>query len=144
MTARRGAGRSVGADRATAGEKQRSAIFARTADLFDHSEVPLGAWPNPESLEGRFLARLMRGGEITSRDWLLDVHSMRLATEAHQLRGLGWSVKTKRVTVTTADRGRAANIAAYSLNESQRKAAAESVQGRAFLAVVAKIERGSA
>lgn len=125
----------------TAEDKTRTAIFARTADLFDACEVPLGVWPSPETLEGRFLARLMRGGEITSRDWLADVHSMRLATEAHQLRELGWSVLSRLVPVTTADRGRQARVASYRLDERQREAAAESVQGRAFLAAVAEIER---
>jgi len=142
MNRERGAAGRRQPDR-TANEENCDAIFARTADLFDHSEIPLGAWPKPESLEGRFLARLMRGGEITSRDWLAAVHSMRLATEAHDLRELGWSVKTKRVTVTTADRGRVANIGSYRLNERQRVAAVESDQGREFLAAVALAERGS-
>ena len=128
----------------SANNKQRDPIFARTADLFDHSEIPLGAWPKPESLEGRFLARLMRGEEMTSGDWLRDVHSMRLATEAHELRELGWSVKTRLVPVTTADRGRRATVASYSLDERQRATAVESDQGREFLRAVALAERGSA
>lgn len=125
----------------TADDTKRPAILARNLDLFDSSGVPLGGWPNPETLEARFLVRLLRGGEITSRDWLTDVHSMRLATEAHQLRMLGWSVRTRRVTVQTADRGRLANIGSYRLDQAQREAALESLQGRAFVAAVSEIER---
>lgn len=107
-----------------------------TADLFDDAPVPLGDWPNPETLEGRFLARLIPGGEMTSGDWLRDAHSMRLAAEVKQLRDLGWSVRAKLIDVRTNDRGRHARVARYSLDPRQAKAAAASERGQRYLAAV--------
>lgn len=134
------AGRSAATDRASARGENSTSIFARTADLFDTAEAQIGFWPTPESLEGRFLARLLAGAEISSRDWLLAAHSMRLATEAYQLRGLGWRVNTRRETVPTADRGRTASVGYYSLDERQREAAAKSDAGQRFVAAVAAFE----
>lgn len=45
--------------KATAGRD--AGIVARTPDLFDDAPVPLGTWPSASALEGRFLARLLRG-----------------------------------------------------------------------------------
>ncbi len=111
-------------------------IVARTGDLFDDAPVPLGEWPSAAALEGRFLARLLRGGELTAADWLGDAHSMRLAAEVQELRELGWAVQSRRLTVRTRDRGRLAHVARYSLEPHQCKAAAQSERGRRFVAAV--------
>lgn len=120
--------------KATAGRD--AGIVARTPDLFDDAPVPLGTWPSLDALEGRFLARLLRGDECTAADWLDDARSMRLAAEVHELRDLGWAVESRRETVRTADRGRLAHVARYWLEPHQRDAAAASERGRRFLAAV--------
>jgi hypothetical protein len=119
---------------ATAGRD--AGIVARTPDLFDDAPVPLGAWPRPATLEGRFLSRMLRGAESTAGDWLRDARSMRLAAEVHELRAAGWDVRTKLETVTTRDRGRRATVARYSLPEVQRMAALASETAAHFLAAV--------
>lgn len=124
---------------ATAGRD--AASFAHyTPDLFDDSPTPLGFWPDPDVLEGRLLVRLMRGESITSGDWLRDVKSMRLAAEVKQLRDLGWQVRSRLETVTTADRGRKARIARYWLESGQREAAVSSEHGRLFIEAVVAFE----
>lgn len=119
---------------ATAGRD--AGIVARTPDLFDSAPVPLGSWPSASALEGRFLARLLRGAELTAADWLGAARSMRLAAEVLELRDLGWAVQSKRETVRTADRGRLAHVARYWLEPRQCEAAAASERGRYFLAAV--------
>ena len=120
---------------ATAG--RNAGIVARhTPDLFEDGAAFLGVWPNPFVLEGRLLARLLRGEAITSGDWLRDVQSMRLAAEVKQLRDLGWLVQSRLETVRTADRGRPARIARNWLDERQRKAVTASEHGRRFVAAV--------
>lgn len=120
--------------KATAGRD--AGIVAQTPDMFDDAPVPLGIWPSASALEGRFLARLLRGGELTAADWLGDARSMRLAAEVQELRDLGWVVQSKRETVRTADRGRLAHVARYWLEPNQRDAAAASERGWRFLAAV--------
>lgn len=120
-------------------------IVARTGDLFDDAPVPLGDWPSASALEGRFLARLLHGGELTAGDWLRDACSMRLAAEVVELRGLGWAVQARRETVRTADRGRRAVVARYWLEPRQRQAAVASERGWRFVAAVDAAEgRGGA
>lgn len=114
----------------------RPAVVASTGDPFGHAPVPLGTWPSVSALEGRFLARLLRGAELTAADWLGDARSMRLAAEVNELRDLGWAVKRRLETVRTADRGRLARVARYWLETHQREAAAASERGRRFLATV--------
>lgn len=125
---------------ATAGRD--AGIVARTRELFEDAPVPLGAWPSAASLEGRFLARLLRGSEPTAKDWLADAKSMRLAAEVHELRALGWSVHTTLETVETSDRGRRATIARYSLPPVQREAAMRGETASHFLAAVDAAEEG--
>jgi hypothetical protein len=119
---------------ATAGRD--AGIVARTPDLFDDASVPLGAWPRPATLEGRFLSRMLRGAESTAGDWLKAAKSMRLAAEIHELRAAGWDVRTKLETVVTGDRGRRAVVARYSLPEPQRTAALATETAAHFLAAV--------
>lgn len=119
----------------------RHGDFNPTRDLFDNAPVPLGIWPSAASLEGRFLARLLRGGELTAADWLGDAHSMRLSAEVLELRELGWAVLSERLTVRTRDRGRLAHVARYALEPHQCAAAAQSERGRHFLAAVDATER---
>lgn len=114
----------------------RTGIVASTPDLFDDAPVPLGIWPSASALEGRFLARLLRGAKLTAADWLGDARSMRLAAEVRELREAGWAVQDRREKVRTADRGRVARVARYWLDERQRKTAIAGEQGRHFLAAV--------
>lgn len=128
---------------ATAGRD--AGIVAWTPDLFDDAPVPLGDWPTASTLEGRFLARLMRGARMTAADWLSVARSMRLPAEACELKELGWSIQRRLETVRTTDRGRLARVARYWLEPRQREAAAASERGQRFLAAVDAAEgRGGA
>jgi len=126
-------GRAAEANATAGGD---AGIVAWTPDLFDDAPVPLGDWPSAAALEGRFLARLLRGGELSAGDWLRHACSMRLAAEVGELRALGWAVQSRRETVRTADRGRPAVIARYCLEQHQRKAAIASERGERFIAAV--------
>ena len=131
-------GRSTGVN-ATAG-RDAGFVAQYTPDLFEEPPTILGIWPGTDTLEGRFLARLLHGAEMTHRDWLNDAKSMRLAAEVKQLRDLGWLVRTRLETVTTADCGRPARIAHYWLESRQRESAVNSEQGRLFIEAVAAFE----
>ena len=113
-----------------------AAIVSQTLELFDTERTAPGAWPNPEALEGRLLARLLRGDRVTSGEWWRVVHASRLAASVHKLRRTGWSVRTDTREVATLDGGRRAHIAVYSLGRDQLAAAVASQDGRQFIGAV--------
>lgn len=92
------------------------------------------------ALPARLLARLIRGAELTSADWLREAHASRLAATVHTLRRAGWIVIGERVTVPTCDGGRMASVARYSLDPDQRAAATWSHEVDEFLAAVDAFE----
>lgn len=88
-------------------------------DLFGPKEPsPVEVFVYPKDYAtcvGRVLAKLLRREQLTGLDCLSETHSIRLAHHVYDLRERGWPVETERRDVTTADHGRVANIAFYSL-----------------------------
>ena len=102
--------------------------------------------PSPQSLEGRLLACLLDGESLTAADWLRPAGSMRLASEVHQLRELGWLVRSDLIMVGTRDRTgdgvRRARVARYALDAEQRVAVRAAAGAARFVCDAANFEQG--
>jgi hypothetical protein len=120
-----------------------------TLELFpSDDDAPTACWPKPDVMQGRLLARLLRGDEVTAHDWLRDVRGMRLADAVWDLKQAGWLVRRVLLNVRTADRTaegvRMARIARYWLDPVQRRRMTREPRAASFLREVDFFERGPA
>lgn len=71
-------------------------------------------YPNPETVKGQVLARLLQGRELTHKDVWFECFSSRLSHHAYALKADGWSVNTIMRPIRTGD-GRKEEIGYYAL-----------------------------
>ncbi|MFM1988271.1 MAG: hypothetical protein RJA99_1228 [Pseudomonadota bacterium] len=120
-----------------------------TFELFpDDDNAPTALWPKPGVMEGRLLARLLRGEHLTGRDWSGAVHGTRLPAEVWTLKQTGWIVHRVLLTVQTGDRTsngvRKARIARYWLDTVQCRRMMADPRAEPFLREVDFFERRAA
>lgn len=72
-------------------------------------------YPSIDSARGGILGALLDGQYLTSNEVLRRFSVSRLASDIHVLRKRGWPVRSDDIQVSTADMGRQARIARYSL-----------------------------
>ncbi len=71
-------------------------------------------YPNPKTVKGQVLARLLQGRELTHKDVWLECFSSRLSHHAYALKADGWIVNTIMRHVRTGD-GRKEEIGYYAI-----------------------------
>jgi hypothetical protein len=87
-------------------------------------------YPNPKTVKGQVLARLLQGRELTHKDVWLECFSSRLSHHAYALKADGWMVNTSLRPVRTGD-GRKEEIGYYALPHDVIEQAGE--RGRRFV-----------
>ncbi len=87
-------------------------------------------FPNPKTVKGQVLARLLQGRELTHKDVWLECFSSRLSHHVYALKADGWIINTIMRPVRTGD-GRKEEIGYYAIPHDVIEQAGE--RGRRFI-----------